>query len=1842
MRNIKTMFVMAAALVGMVANAGECSPIVIDLRNEPIADTIAISWDASWIGGDANATVVISDNGTEVKRATGSGQFTYQLSSTARHELTYTTYIGGVAQSEVYATTAYSKYVVSFDANSGSVGEAIRYVTPGNAIGTLPTPTRNGYTFKGWWTSASDGTQITASTTVSGHVTYYAHWTINQYTVTFNANGGTVGTTSVVRDYDQAVGTLPTPTRTEYVFGGWWTSASGGTRIYSSTKVTSNVTYYAHWTINQYTVTFNANGGTVSTSYVVRDYDQAVGTLPTPTHADYNTFVGWWTAASGGTQISESTIVTGNVTFYAHWKNMYTATFDANGGTGGTTKKQEYGTSLTAPTVTRTGYTFTGWSPSVPSTMPAGNTTYTAQWKINQYTVTFNANGGTGGWSRKQDYGTAIVAPTVTREWFNFTGWSPAVAATVPANNVTYTAQWKRYGDSISVSKMGGKTMRQLYPSDYTTMTTVVLEEGVTELPEGFFDGCGNVEFVTWPSTLLEFGIDDLPPKIRAAVEGKYAQNGFLIYNNWILDYQNRNASVVTIPNGIVGIGRGAFAEMYDLERVNMPESLRCIAKGAFEGCTWIQEFQFMSGLRYVGAEAFRDCSSLLKATFADGVRSIGESAFTNCWQMQSVRLPYTVTDVGDNAFSGCGAIRGVTVPTHVKTMKELLPQSYAKIETAEVAEGEKVVMAEMFKGCVKLRGGATQTDMSMIPNTVTNIGAMAFLGCTSLTAFVVPNSVTEMGTSVFEGCTALWNMTLSRNLTKIPDRTFSGCSSLETMVVPEKANYLGEMFFGGTTGENALYYLCANAPTYHADAYKGVSGNMTTYVLQDSRGWDGRPGSRVLPQKWNDYPITYWTPNRFDVTFDANGGRFDSSGGSTWSEQQITDTTYALPSTEPVRPGWAFEGWWTEQTGGAEVRYTTLVTATRTHTLYAHWRSLGTSMTVKFNSNGGTVVTPGMQDYVPGQTFGQFPVPTRRGYTFQGWWTESAGGVRMTEATQVPAADMELFAHWEPIKYYVRFHANGGTGWMEDQKFVFDERQALATHKFTRTGFAFTGWATTPSGQVRYAENASVVNLEEVQDRIVDLYAVWSGVGYSIRFDSNGGTGIMDNQTIAVGETQHLWPCAFARGGYTFAGWALSPTEAEAKKVAYVDGAAVRNLSTENGAIVPLYAVWVTGFQTVRITFDANGGSVAPNDYWDCVVGSALEAFPTPTRPGYTFAGWWTARTGGTRMTSIARVTAAQTFYAYWAGSGGEVPGAWACTVTFNPNGGSVSPTTRSVTSGHAVGTLPTPTRTGYAFVGWFTAPEGGVQVYSTTIVNSGVTYYAHWSANGGGTDGGGSDGGGSDGGGSDGGGTDGGGTDGGGSDGGGTDGGGSSGGGSDGGGTDTSSSRVYTEFANGYKWTFKIQGNTAVITNYGEDEWYDVISPKPVGAVTIPSTLGGKPVTGIESFSSGISGSGFGGLTSLTIPASVTSIASCAFLDCTALTSLTVPAWCKKSMYNSRYGNVVKSGGDSGGYLDEEEFLSFVLGCLCQGGSDECSARVASRVKVTYKDVGGGSGGGSDGGGSGGGGSGGGSDGGGSDGGGDVVGNWIAGRFNTGFAKAQTVLGALYGRNGVPVGTMQVKAGKINTKKGTVKISAYATLLVSGKAKKVSAKAVKVELDATGRVLPVTLAFKAPVGEMSFEMAADGTFTLKNGNYSMAERNVGGNWTKAGAKVYVAAGGGRGATALPAGTIEELLPDGEPVIPKGGKWSFAKAAGVKYAKDKKTKVSSLVIDTKKGTNRSAMKLTYAPKTSIFKGSFKVYAIQGGKLKKFTVKVIGVVVDGKGTGSATGPNGMRFDVRVE
>ena len=224
--------------------------------------------------------------------------------------------------------------------------------------------------------------------------------------------------------------------------------------------------------------------------------------------------------------------------------------------------------------------------------------------------------------------------------------------------------------------------------------------------------------------------------------------------------------------------------------------------------------------------------------------------------------------------------------------------------------------------------------------------------------------------------------------------------------------------------------------------------------------------------------------------------------------------------------------------------------------------------------------------------------------------------------------------------------------------------------------------------------------------------------------------------------------------------------------------------------------------------------------------------------------------------------------------------------------------------------------------------------------------------------------------------------------------------------------------------------------------------------------------------------------------------------------------------------------------------------------------------------------------------------------------------------------------------VGGVELKLGKVNDKKMTSKVSGSITLLDG---KKYSIKAQTVDVD-DGSPVDVYLPVKS-LGVMHVTIGG-GQFAGSLGDWHVQSAEVGGNWTSSDAAVYVDFAGG---DDLPDGVQDWLLPDGEPVLVNGGKWSFKKAAGVKLAKDKETKEYDLVVDDSKGkTNLSGLKLTYTPKTGMFKGSFKVYALEESngktKLKKYTANVVGFVVDGVGVGQASikKPAGGPWSVRVE
>ncbi len=188
------------------------------------------------------------------------------------------------------------------------------------------------------------------------------------------------------------------------------------------------------------TYAYGALGGTYATQ-IVQAGEKAIEP-DVPSRQGYQ-FTDWYL---DDTKYDFNTAVTGNMTLTAKWTaNSYTITFDTGGGSAIAPITQDYGTQITAPAdPTREGYTFIGWDKAIPATMPAEDLTVTAQWRINQYTIAFDTDGGSAIAPITQDYGTQITAPAdPTREGYTFIGWDKAIPATMPAESITITAQWK-------------------------------------------------------------------------------------------------------------------------------------------------------------------------------------------------------------------------------------------------------------------------------------------------------------------------------------------------------------------------------------------------------------------------------------------------------------------------------------------------------------------------------------------------------------------------------------------------------------------------------------------------------------------------------------------------------------------------------------------------------------------------------------------------------------------------------------------------------------------------------------------------------------------------------------------------------------------------------------------------------------------------------------------------------------------------------------------------------------------------------------------------------------------------------------------------------------------------------------------------------------------------------------------------------------------------------------------------------------------------------------------------------------------------------------------------------
>jgi uncharacterized repeat protein (TIGR02543 family) len=321
------------------------------------------------------------------------------------------------------------QWKVTFDSQGGSAVDA-KAVVQGTAVGELPTaPTKDGYTFSGWFTAASGGAMVTTSTVVTGNVTYYAQWTADKpvsITVSYNANGGSVSPDSQQKTVGQIYGSLPTPTRGGYTFDGWYTSANGGNKVTAASTVTSssNHTLYAHWTqnaaVNIVSASLNAEQTAISMS---ANNVSVSGNVQSVRFAVWGNTNGqndlrWYTANKSGNNYSYSALVSNHKELGVY--NVHAYATLANGqsvfiGASSVTVASLSGT-ITSPAKSDSAGTFAIRAGSITPASAFGNSVRVAVWSttggqddIRWYPMalssgTYNANINIS--NHKYDYGT--------------------------------------------------------------------------------------------------------------------------------------------------------------------------------------------------------------------------------------------------------------------------------------------------------------------------------------------------------------------------------------------------------------------------------------------------------------------------------------------------------------------------------------------------------------------------------------------------------------------------------------------------------------------------------------------------------------------------------------------------------------------------------------------------------------------------------------------------------------------------------------------------------------------------------------------------------------------------------------------------------------------------------------------------------------------------------------------------------------------------------------------------------------------------------------------------------------------------------------------------------------------------------------------------------------------------------------------------------------------------------------------------------------------------------------------------------------------------------------------
>ncbi len=854
-----------------------------------------------------------------------------------------------------------------------------------------------GHTFKGWYTTKNEaGVKVERLDHAIGQKTYYAQWVREEYTITYYGIDSATNSNPNSYNVETPTFTLANPSKIGCTFLGWFTTAEMNQEANSTVEQGSvgNLVFYAKWEITGYAITYILYDGINDENNPVSYTMQDEVVFRDPTRENY-TFGGWYTNSDFKTQITQINVgSSGEISLYAKWYWIATVTFDSNGGSAVTSKKQAYGTTLTAPAApTRDYYTFVGWFADLSDknaysfgTMPDEDFTLIAKWTPITYTITYHLNNGTNG-INPATYTTedVVVLADATKKGYTFVAWyrnaefSSDPVAKIPAGshgNIDLYANYKLNQYTISFDSNGGSEVTAI-TQDYDTF----VDEPANPAKTGY-------KFVGWYLNNAKYTFS------------RMTANDITLIAHWeTISY--------TVSYGLDGGTNGNNPTHYTIE-----SSTITFAAATKRGYTFVGWFNGDDQVTQIPHGSYGAVE--VQARF-----QVISYTITYNYADESNTNPATYTVEDAVLFSN------IEKPGH--TYYGLYNESTFGTQRTGIEQGtigDIVLYAKYTANTYTLwMDGKENPEYTVSFNTVDGKETYQTQTVTSANGLRYPGSPTKDGyifagwydNDEYSGNTFAFDRIVNHNLT-----LYAKWVSCENNVISVNDNVSITI-----NGKTELLY--SFIPLISGDISVTTTGSVDTYgaLYEDSslvRQDDDNGSSGNFLIKYNAtagkvYTISvrgYSVSTSGSATLSVSGNGTIADGGKAQEAGNKISVTYgeAFTLSVPTKDGFVFRGWADENdvmyTGddGKSVKNFDKVSET---VFYSQWDIDG--FTVSFVTNGGSAVADDVLASGARLDINKY-VTTRDNYSFLGWYL-SVSDAESYNASVMPDHNVTLYARW-------------------------------------------------------------------------------------------------------------------------------------------------------------------------------------------------------------------------------------------------------------------------------------------------------------------------------------------------------------------------------------------------------------------------------------------------------------------------------------------------------------------------------------------------------------------------------------------------------------------------------------------------------------------------------------------------------------------------------------------------------------------------------------------------------------------------------------------------------------